>query len=80
MRKEKDPFDKIKKLLKNPLINKPELYRILDMSRGTFYDKLKGDNGARFTEPQQKIISKELKKLSRSLLKLTNGIYQKKKL
>jgi len=76
MRKAKDTFRKEKNLLKNPLINKPELYKILGMSRGTFYDKMKGDYGARFTEPQKKIIVRELKKLTK---KLTNGLYPKKK-
>lgn len=76
MEKAKLPFKREINLLKNPLINKPELYKTLGLSRGTFYDKLKGDYGARFTEPQKKEIIKQLKKLSKQLI---NGLYPIKK-
>jgi len=76
MRKAKDTFKKEKNLLKNPLINKAEICRLLDISSGLFSDKLNEKNGARFTDAQRKIILRELKKLTK---KLTNGLYPKKK-
>lgn len=67
MRKAKDTFKTEKKLLNNPLINKPEIYKALGMSRGNFYDKLNEQFGAKFTDPQKKEIKKQLIKLAKQL-------------
>jgi hypothetical protein len=67
MRKIENDFKKELKLLKNPLIHTPELYKILGLSRGNFRDKLNETAGARFTDPQKKEITKQLKKLSKQL-------------
>lgn len=76
MGKAKDDFKKEKKLLKNAIINKPEIYRPIGInSHGLFYDKLYERNGARFTDQQKRGIKKILRRLSKQL----NGLYPTKK-
>ncbi len=77
MRKTKDNSKVIKKILRNPLLNNAEMQRILGVSSGSFSDKLNEKNGARFTEAQKKIITRELKKFSK---KLSNALYPSKKM
>lgn len=77
MRKAKDPFDKVKKLLQHPLIDNAGMYKQLGMSRGKYREKLNNLYGHRFTDQDKKKIITLLKKFSKQL---TNGLYQKKKL
>lgn len=68
-------FKKELKLLNNPLINKPEIYKQLGVGRGHFHDMLNENNGKNFSEEHKKKIRKIFLTLSKQL----NGLYPEKK-
>lgn len=70
MEKANDNFKKIKQLLKNPLINKPEIYKQLGVGRGYFHDMLHQNNGKSFKEDHIEKIGKILKSLKKQLVGL----------
>lgn len=51
-----------------------ELAKRIDMPKGTFNNKLKGNNGAYFTGPEQVRILEELERISKEMLNFTKTI------
>lgn len=75
MNESKLNFKKELKLLNNPLINKPEIYKQIGVGRGHFHDMMNENNGKKFSEEHKKKIKKIFSNLSKQL----NGLYTKKK-